>query len=93
MKITITLADGSVRRLSPLPSGERAIAEGSCPACGAAELPVAGRGRYVETRDTYAARGVALCCGEDIGIIRARVDTIFGVEEDERVLHGRCRVY
>lgn len=93
MKVTLTLPDGSKRRLTPLPSGERAIAEGSCPSCGANELAVAGRGRYVESRDTYAARAVALCCGEDMGTIRAEVDTIFGIEEDERVLHGRCRVY
>jgi hypothetical protein len=93
MKITITLHDGEVRRLVPLPSGERAAAEGPCPLCGAEELAVAGTGTYREGHDTYAARGITLCCGEPCGTIRAQVDTIFGIEEDDRVLHGRCRVY
>lgn len=33
------------------------------------------------------------CCGAELGTMRARVSMIFGIEEDERVLNGRARVY
>ena len=42
--------------------------------------------------DTYKSK--ALCAnGHPRGYLFARVETIFGIEEDERVLNGRCRVY
>ena len=92
--LTLTLRDGSIRALTPWPSGERAIAVGSCPLCGAEEFPVAGHARHIESHDTYAASAESLCCRQPVGTIRVRVETLFGLEEDEAVLiHGRARVY
>jgi hypothetical protein len=38
------------------------------------------------------AEGYCLACREYVDQIRARMSTVFGLE-DERVLNGRCRVY
>ncbi len=35
----------------------------------------------------------AASVGDSVGYVYARVETIFGTEEDERILNGRCRVY
>ena len=93
MTVTFVLADGTVRSVEPQDSGDRAHATGACPRCGAEPFAIAGRGRRIEGHDTYVAYGHCLACREYVGQIRARVSTIFGVEEDERVLGGRCRVY
>jgi len=71
-----------------------AIAVGECPSCGASPLRVCGRARTIEGHDVYAARAMCGACDDEIGTIRARVSTLFGLREDEAVLvHGRARVY
>jgi hypothetical protein len=66
----------------------------ACPHCGEKPMKVQGTGKHIESHDTYAAGAICLCCGKSVGTLRARMDTIFGLEEDERVLvHGRARVY
>lgn len=76
-----------------------------CPQCGqtcepesacepARPLRISGqRGRQDIGHDTIKAPAVTHCCRAVIGTIVVRVSTIFGIEEDERVLNGRCRVY
>ncbi len=99
MKITLTLADG--RELAAkLPHADAArVYVGELPKCPLCKethpegLPVAGKGNHTEGHDTFAARAHTLCCGGEIGILRAVVSTIFGIEEDRRVLNGRARVY
>lgn len=61
--------------------------------CQCGHAAVVGGGKYVETRDTYAA--VALCqkCGKRVGTFRAKVDTLFGIEEDERVYGMGIKIY
>lgn len=63
-----------------------ALVEGACPHCHSDELLIAGTGRRA-SRDgnAHEADGYALCCGSYVGTIRADVDTIFGVREDEDV--------
>ena len=56
-------------------------------------MQVQGNGESVESRDTYRADAHCLACGETIGVLRVKMSTIFGIEEDKRVLNGRCRVY
>jgi hypothetical protein len=67
----------------------------ACPHCGAPPpLRVQGTGRRIEGHDVYSADVFAACCSKPIGVVRAQMDTLFGLDEDERVLHhGRCRVY
>lgn len=71
-----------------------------CPACGEnladddSKLFVRGTGITGHDNNTYYADAIALCCKKPVGQLRATVDTIFGIEEDEAVLeHSRCRVY
>lgn len=65
-----------------------------CPRCKAkGPVRVAGKNLRIESHDTYASDGLALCCMKRLGTIRAVMSTIFGLEEDERVLNGRPRVY
>lgn len=64
-----------------------------CAGCGLA-MRVRGQGRRVSGDDrSYEADGVCVYCGAAAGLIRVTVPTLFGVREDEAVLHGRSRVY
>lgn len=93
MKIIIRLPGGDVLP-ARLEDGGSAVVVASCPSCGADAARVRGLGVTHHDHDTYYAAARALCCGETIGTMETRVDTIFGIDEDERVLlRGRCRVY
>lgn len=91
MKITLTVQHDDVRSVQS--AGETALAEGVCPKCQATPFRIGGTGQTIESHDTYRADGVCLACRKPVGVIRAVVSTIFGLEEDERVLYGRPRVY
>lgn len=81
----------SVRSEPGAPVG---VAEGACPGCGATPFLVHGEGLTRHTTDTYRANGRAKCCGDAVGYLYAKVDTLFGIEEDDAVLRfGRARVY
>jgi hypothetical protein len=58
-------------------------------------LPLKVRGTGIEhtSHDTYFAGAIALCCKRRIGTIETRMATIFGIEEDSRVLAGPWKVY
>lgn len=74
-------------------------APGRCPACGIQEEQD-GRfnlqgvpGAMRKTHDEYIAPARCVACQANIGEITLKVNTIFGIEEDERVLGGQARVY
>jgi hypothetical protein len=71
-----------------------AHADMPCPHC-KQPLRILGEGRDIGGFDYYKAKGhCALAkCGKYVGEVRAYVSTIFGLEEDERVLNGRWKVY
>lgn len=87
----VLVRDGDEVRLDPRPVF--AVADCDCPSCGDAPLRVQGTGRTIGGHDWYRATGHCAACGARVGEVRAYVSTIFGIEEDERVLHGRARVY
>jgi hypothetical protein len=94
--VKITVRIGDEHHTGDLPHNQAAhvLIDTSCPKCKASPpLSVSGLGIRETTHDTYVATAKCNACGEVIGEIRACVDTIFGIEEDERVLHGRFRVY
>jgi hypothetical protein len=65
-----------------------------CPKCECSPCRVQGSGAAPSQDDrAWEARGYCMDCHELVGVIRTEVDTIFGVTEDERVLHGLARVY
>ena len=92
MRVWIDLSECGRRKLVET-APTRALFAGACPLCGEDPLPVQGHGQHIEDHDTYAACGHCAVCTERVGVIRARVSTIFGLAEDERVLNGRPRVY
>lgn len=65
----------------------------SCHHCDVAPLVVTGTERRIGGHDYYEAKAHCIACTRQVGTLRAYVPTIFGLEEDERVLNGRCRVY
>ncbi len=74
--------------------GNFAEAEGACPGCKADPFYIQGGGRIRISDDTYRANGRCRNCDDAVGYIFAKVETIFGLEEDENMLlRSRCRVY
>ena len=65
-----------------------------CPVCmQEGPIRVVGDGIADRTHDEYRAHARHRGCGKHVGRLIAHVSTIFGIEEDERVLNGRPRVY
>lgn len=100
MKISIVLNSG-VRVAAKRPDGADFVLILKCPnpKCNAAPCRVRGDGVRHHDHDTYYVRAIALCCTDqtqivDIGGMRVKMDTLFGIVEDEAVLtYGRPRVY
>lgn len=94
MTVTVQFADSEKRRPArpPFPGADFVIVDGWACACG--NRAIVGSGRHIENDNTYRADAHCGECRTLVGVVRAVVDTIFGLEEDEAVLkHGRARVY
>lgn len=92
MTWSITTPDGKTHEAKRW--GETAIiytTSWNCPACNTNGVRLGAR--TIESRDTYVMPAVCDGCGEPSGEVRLKVDTLFGLEEDEAVLLGRARVY
>lgn len=63
-----------------------------CPHCGE-PLQVQGTGKRIATRDTYAATAICTTCEKPVGELKLKVNTLFGLEEDERVFSMGVRIY
>lgn len=92
MKITLTTREGQVfeGRL-PYDGADRVEIDAACSGCGSRF--VAGGASSVGSHDTYRAQAACVGCKAACGVLRVTVSTLFGIEEDARVLNGRCRVY
>lgn len=98
MRVVLILDDGTEVEAVEEASPTSAPFPCACPACKPTREPppvrVAGRGRRTNLAlDAYECDAVCIVCGAKIGIVRAFPSTVFGIEEDQRVLSGRCRVY
>lgn len=94
MKIVVVDGVTGARHAATVPfAGADHCAIDRCPRCDVAPCKVGGTGITHHNHDTYFAGAVALCCRERIGTIETTVDTLFGIDEDNAVLHGRPRVY
>jgi len=49
--------------------------------------------RYQIKHDRYIGTAQCTRCRRDVGQMTVKVDTLFGIEEDNAVLNGRARVY
>jgi hypothetical protein len=89
MKITV---DGHKATL-PFEGADHVVVDGACPKCKG--TPFTAKGQHIthHDHDTYYAHAICCKCGAPVGQMKTVVSTIFGIEEDERVLFGRCRVY
>jgi hypothetical protein len=71
--------------------------DGACPACGVSTDGVfscIGKAdEQTKEHDRILAPALALCCKKHVGMVVVVFSTIFGLEEDDAVLHGRPRVY
>ena len=85
MKITITSLGKTYKAKQPYPHADHVTAELCCG-------KIQGIGQRIADHDTYEADARCVC-GKQVGILRVKLSTIFGLEEDERVLRGRVRVY
>lgn len=97
-KATLTRTDGAVFQLETHDELDHALAPFPC-----CDRYADGR-LYPKTRvtavptshdfDTHYCGAIALCCGKKLGRIEVKMETIFGIDEDRRVLEfGRVRVY
>lgn len=93
-----TCAKPYTREGVPWEAAPYVIAEGVCPGCGAECFRVRGCGIVNADEppgagQAYKAGGRCVDCGEAVGWLYTEIETLFGLEEDRAVLHGRCRVY
>lgn len=96
MKITLTLeGGGTVKCRLPYEGAAFVIVPNTeCPHQCGDPAPVAVQGRNpVEGHDTVESVAFTTCCNKIAGVLRVRVKTLFGIEEDRAVLSGRWRVY
>lgn len=93
MNITILRPDGC-RFAAAVPyEGAQYVKTGQ-PACACGGSTFAGVRGTRDSSDRHMEEDAGCCeCGAKVGRIRVDFDTLFGIEEDERVLRGRCRVY
>jgi hypothetical protein len=93
VKVSVEIAGAP--RESSLPGSQEWInVDGACPSCRGGEFRVIGDVRRQNVgHDTVTAPALSLCCGQEVGVVRVEFATIFGLEEDRAVLHGRPRVY
>lgn len=96
--LEIQRADGVERRAVTVVrstdfGSEHGLVEGACPGCKVEPFRIHGHGTERFDRDTVRAGTRCMNCKDPVGWCYTKVSTIFGLEEDERVLHGRARVY
>lgn len=104
MKVYLALAGRRVRVCVPYAGCPHVLAPGTCPHCGAGEkdaAPATGPvfqvsgGDPTRKSDRYVAVATCCACKAHVGRLEAVFETIFGLEEDERMTGpgARWRVY
>ncbi len=95
MKLTFTPFDGSPITLPSEASKQDSVSpDGWICQCGRGT--VHGGGKYIDpnaAHDTYAARAICTNCGQHVGILRAKVSTLFGIDEDKRIARSYVKIY
>ena len=94
MKISVTTG-GKTYTAKQLQAGDQfVVAEsGQCPHCEAKPLRAYGCGSRQEGHDTITEACRCKDCGQPIGTVRVKVDSLFGIAEDRKVLNGPWKVY
>lgn len=93
MKIALVIGERRIDARLPYQGADHVLVDETCPDC-EHDAPTKLRGRdQRHSHSKYHAIAVALCCGARIGQLEVEVQTVFGIEEDRRVLAGPWRVY
>jgi hypothetical protein len=90
MEVKLVTRERTIPARLPYPTATFVEVDFPCSGCGSKQ--VAG-GTPTRGHDTYTAPAVCVDCRAACGTLVATVSTLFGIEEDERVLNGRPRVY
>ena len=94
MKITVKTEHGTFTCKLPYEGCEHVVAPKEAhPECADDEGVSLRGGNYQTGHDEYTASCFCATCGTNLGTMVVKVSTIFGIEEDNRVLNGRWRVY
>lgn len=92
MKISFTPFDGDIIQLpNDAGRGDCVAVPGWLCLCG--NDKVHGVGREIESHDTYRAQARCTSCGKEVGVLRAKVSTLFGLAEDERMARSYIKIY
>lgn len=93
MKVTFKMGDKSYKiKKGDFPSLTAAIDNVICPHC-QEPLEVQGTGKRISGYDTYTADAVCVKCQRLVGELVAKVNTLFGLEEDNRVFSMGVKIY
>ena len=98
MKITVTIDGKTYKGKQPYEGAAHVEVEAACPHCGEKSINVAGTGQHIDPEarhETYRADAIhySVECGKQIGEIRCKVDTLFGLEEDLAVSRLGTKIY
>ena len=93
MKTTLVMADGRHKVVTPYEGAAYAnVPDVDCPHC-KKPLQVQGTGKHIDSYDTYAATAICTACEKAVGKLEVKVNTLFGLEEDERVFSMGVKIY
>lgn len=94
MKITLAHANGKTYAgRTPYLNAPFAVIANAPPCkCGEDEVRVYSKSPTIN-HDKVTGDAFCRYCDAPAGRLTAKVETIFGIEEDQNVLNGRCRVY
>jgi hypothetical protein len=95
-RITVQIGDVRHTATKPHEEAEYCVVDIACPHCKVTPLKVSGHGKSIDPdarHDTWRADGSSVCCNVQIGTIRVKVSTLFGIEEDQRVYSMGIRIY
>ena len=91
--MTITLVTNERTVLARLPYNGCPWVEVDYPCSGCGAFRIAGSKPHVEEDSKITATAVCLGCRAPCGTLVVSTETLFGLEEDDRMLNGRPRVY
>lgn len=93
-KLTLELWEGKKTKLK-LPDKDSIsvdVPNTKCPDCHE-PLVVSGGNKRVGAFDTYHSDAVCTKCNKHVGTLKLKVDTLFGIEEDQRVFSMGIKIY
>jgi len=93
MKPVLILGDKRHKVKTPYEGASYAdVPDVECPHC-KKPLQVQGTGKRIAGHDIYRAPAICTACEKLVGELEVKVNTLFGLEEDERVFSMGVKIY